>query len=344
MRNCLAVLAFLIVLSGPAAAVTAGTAPDPTTLLITPADLPSGYVSDDALENADATARSRAYSNLIAASAFAGYRTDRAALVQYVARLHRRADVATFLAGEGAAVDRSHEALRLTLAATYGDAANLAYQARGSHGEEWAVVIFADGPYVAMLGAYQAAAEQAAIDVLQRLAALVDRRLRAAAVLAPDTAPLPAALPGPQPALRIVSFYTATVSGRSSDLFKPHSTVYWRVVWHVRRVSARDHEALHEVVWIGKRILYSNGLTDRPYSGDNALVDHLHLSGATSGVYTITVTIAIGRASVKAAHAFHVIAAPPKPLATSSSKIARGTGSVRNRSRQCSSACRPFVI
>src|SRR5919202_5917472 len=85
-------------------------APDPAALLLAPADLPPGYVRDDALENADATARSTAYADLITASAFMGYRTEHAAVVQYVARLRRWADATTFLAGEGAAVAHSHNA------------------------------------------------------------------------------------------------------------------------------------------------------------------------------------------------------------------------------------------
>src|SRR5436309_2770772 len=136
----------------------------PAALLLAPADLPPGYVRDDALEKADATARSQAYADLIVASAFMGYRTEHAAVVQYVARLQRRADATTFLAGERAAVDRSRDTQRLTLPASYGDAGTLAYQARGSRGEEWTIVVFAEGAYVTMLGAYDAAGEQAALN------------------------------------------------------------------------------------------------------------------------------------------------------------------------------------
>jgi hypothetical protein len=71
----------------------------------------------------------------------------------------------------------------------------LAYQARGGHGE---------GPYVTMLGAYDAAGEQAALDRLQHLAALLDAHVRAAAALAPDPTPTPGPRTQPWPGLRIL--------------------------------------------------------------------------------------------------------------------------------------------
>src|SRR5919201_6507914 len=119
MRAIRHALAMAIVILLAAAWVPAGAAgaPGPPALLLAPADLPPGYVRDDALENADATARSRAYAALIVASAFLGYRTEHTAVVQYVARLRRRISAATFLAGEGASVDRAHDAQRLTLPA-----------------------------------------------------------------------------------------------------------------------------------------------------------------------------------------------------------------------------------
>src|ERR671933_2645525 len=287
-------------------------APDPAALLLAPADLPAGYVRDDALENADATARSRAYADLIVASAFRGYRTEHAAVVHYVARLQRRAEAATFLAGEGAAVDRWRGAQRLTLPAAYGDAGTLAYQARGSRGEEWTSVVFAEGPYVTMLGAYDAAGEQAALDELQHLAALLEARLRAAAALAPDPTPTPAPRAKPQPGLRILTLATSTRSGHPSSMFQPHSAVYWRVVWRVGDVARSTRETLREWVWHGRSLLYSNGLTDRPFSGDNALADHLQLGGAAAGRYSLTVSITIGRLSARATRSFQVAAARPK--------------------------------
>src|SRR5919202_2469644 len=314
MRAIREALAIAIVILLAAAWVPAGGAgaPDPAALLLTPADLPPGYVRDDAPENADATARSQAYADLIVASAFMGYRTEHAAVVQYVARLQRRAEAATFLAGEGAAVDRWRSAQRLTLPAAYGDAGTLAYQARGSRGEEWTIVVFTEGPYVTMLGAYDAAGEQAALDELQHLAALLDARLRAAAALAPDPTPTPAPRAKPQPGLRILTLAPSTRGGNHSNVFQPHSAVYWRVVWRVGSVARSARETLREWVWHGRSLLYSNGLTDRPFSGDNALVDHLQLGGAAAGRYSITVSITIGRLSARATRSFQVAAARPK--------------------------------
>jgi hypothetical protein len=311
IRHAPAIAIVILLAVGWAPAGGAG-APAPAALLLAPADLPPGYVRDDALENADATARSAAYADLIAASAFRGYRMEHAAVVQYVARLQRRADATTFLAGERAAVARAHNVQRLTLPATYGDAGTLAYQARGSHGEEWTIVVFAEGPYVTMLGAYDAAGEQAALDELQHLAAPLDARLRAAAALAPDPTPTPAPRVRPQPALRILTLTTSTQHGHPSSVFQPHSVVYWRVVWRVGDVARSARETLREWVGHGRSLLYSNGLTDRPFSGDNALVDHLQLGGAAAGRYSITVSITIGRLSARATRSFQVAAARPK--------------------------------
>jgi hypothetical protein len=287
-------------------------APDPAALLLAPADLPPGYVRDDTLENADATARNQTYADLIVASAFMGYRTERAAVVQYVARLQRRADATTFLVGEGAAVDRSRDAQRLTLPAAYGNAGTLAYQVRGSRGEEWTIVVFTGGAYVTMLGAYDAAGEQVALDQLQHLAALLDARLRAAAALAPDPTPTPAPREKPQPGLRILTLATSTRSGHPSSVFQPHSAVYWRVVWRVGDVARSMRETLREAVWHGRSLLYSNGLTDRPFGGNNALIDHLQLGSAAAGGYSITVSITIGRFSARATRSFQVAAARPQ--------------------------------
>src|SRR5437870_10388654 len=118
-RSCATTIAIVILLARGLAPAGGAGAPGPASLLLVPADLPPGYVRDDILENADASARSRAYAGLITASAFMGYRTEHAAVVEYVARLRRRADATTFLAGEGAAVDRSRDAQRLTLPAPY---------------------------------------------------------------------------------------------------------------------------------------------------------------------------------------------------------------------------------
>jgi hypothetical protein len=311
IRHALAIAIVILLAAGWVPARGAG-APDPTALLLAPADLPPGTVRDDALENADATARSQAYADLIVASAFRGYRTEHAAVVQYVARLRRRADATTFLAGERAAVNRSRDTPRLTLPASYGDAGTLAYQARGSRGKAWTLLVFAEGAYVTMLGAYDAAGEQAALDELQHLAALLDARLRAAAALVPDPTPTPAPRAKPQPGLRILTLATSTQSGHPSSVFQPHSVVYWRVVWRVGDVTRSAHETLREWVWHGRSLLYSNGLTDRPFSGDNALVDHLQLGGAAAGRYSITVSITIGRLSARATRSFQVAAARPK--------------------------------
>jgi hypothetical protein len=229
-----------------------------------------------------------------------------------VARLQRRADATTFLAGERAAVDHWRDAQRLTLPAAYGDAGTLAYQARGSRGEEWTIVVFTEGSYVTMLGAYDAAGEQAALNQLQHLAALLDARLRAAAALAPDPTPTPAPRVQPRPALRILTLTTSTQQGHPSSVFQPRSAVYWRVVWRVGDVAGSARETLREWVWHGRSLLYSNSLTDRPFSGDNALADHLQLGGAAAGRYSITVSISIGRLSARATRSFRVAAARPK--------------------------------
>jgi len=291
-----------------------GTLPIPATLLLTPADLPPGYVSDDALENADATARNAADAPLVAASAFAGYRGARQAVVEYVALLHRRQDLPAFVAAETAAVAHSHDAARITLSRTYGDAAMLAYQEHGSHGEKWAVVVFGDGPYAGMVGAYDAAGEQASITLLQEMAVAADRRLRAAALQAPPTTSTPPTRPSRRtttgsPAPRIVSLVTITARGRPSDMFRPHSTVYWRALWRIGAVGLNARETLTDTVAArgNATVLYRNGIQDRPFAGDNTAADRLRLNGAAPGSYTVTFTVTIGHATVRATHTFRVV-------------------------------------
>lgn len=313
MKNGTAALLLVLALARGHSHAAAVTVTDPAMLLVVPADLPAGYIGDDMLENADATARGRAYDALIAASAFAGYRTARAAVVQYAARLRGRPDVPAFLAGEAAAVDRTRNAARLTLPDTYGDAGDVAYQARGARGEEWTVIIFADGPYVTMLGAYAAAGEQAAVDTLRQLAALVERRLRAAAAAnAPTPTATPTALPIHASALQITALFTTTGRGHPTGRFKPHSTVYWHAVWRVAYVAASAREVLREWVRKDSSALYSNGLTDRVFPGDNVLDDHLQLAGAVPGTYTITLSIAVGKLRARAACSFQVVAPSPR--------------------------------
>ncbi len=291
------------------------TLPMPATLLLTSADLPPGYVSDDALENADATARNDADAPLVAASAFAGYRGARQAVVDYVALLHRRQDLAAFVAAETAAVVHSHNTAKITLSRTYGDAAMLAYQEHGSHGEEWAVVVFGDGPYAGVVGAYDAAGEQASIALLQEIAAAADRRLRAATLQTPST---PAAPTRPSqgtttgsPAPRIVSLVTTTARGRPSDLFRPHSTVYWRALWRIGAVGPKARETLTDTVAArgSATVLYRNGIGDRPFAGDNTAADRLRLNGAAPGSYTVTFAVTIGHATARATHTFRVVPA-----------------------------------
>src|SRR2546430_911399 len=159
-----------------------------------------------------------------------------------------------------------------------------------------------------MLGTYDAAGEQAALDELQQLAAILDSRLRAAASLAPDPTPTPAPRQQPRPALRILALTTSTQHGRPSSVFGPHSAVYWRIVWRVGYVTRSARETLREWVRRGRAVLYSNGLTDRPLTGDNALVDHLQLNAATAGRYSLTVSITIGRLSSRATRSFQVVA------------------------------------
>ncbi len=290
-----------------------GTLPTPATLLLTPADVPPGYVSDDALENADATARNDGDAPLVAASAFAGYRGARQAVVDYVALLHRRQDLPAFVAAETAAVAHSHDAARITLSRTYGDAAMLAYQEHGSRGEEWAVVVFGDGPYASVVGAYDAAGEQASITLLQGMAVLADRRLRAAPLPAPST---PAAPTRPSrgtttasPAPRIVSLVTTTGRGRPSDVFRPHGAVYWRALWHIGAVGPNAREMLADTVTArgSATVLYRNGIRDQPFAGDNTATDHLRLNSAAPGSYTVTFTITIGHTTARATHAFRVV-------------------------------------
>lgn len=297
-------IAFLLALSATGTAWMVETLPPaPSALLLSLADLPSGYVSDDALENADATARSTAYSTFIVASAFVGFRTQHAAVADYVARLHDAEQVAQLLAQESSAVDRTRGAARITLSGPYGDTAVIAYQQSGGHGEQWVMVLFGQGSYITTLGAYNGAGEQAAIDLLQHLAPVAASRLRAAARQA-----LPTAAPSRRsaPVLRFIALMTMTRGGRLTDLFRPHSVVYWRAVWRVGALPRRARETLRDWLRHGAALLYSNAVTDRPYSGDNGIVDHLQLKGAAPGAYSITVAVTIGRYQSRATQPFRV--------------------------------------
>lgn len=311
-RTLLAVTCLAIaVASAPPA--RGATTPSLSSLLLTQADLPAGYVADDALENADATARGSAYRALIAASAFAGYRAAHAGVVHYVARLRDHASVALLLAQEADAVSRERGAARITLSGHYGDAGTLAYQQRGARGEDWVLVVFGDGPYVTTLGAFDGAGEQVAIDLLQRLAPLVDARLRAAA----RQAATPAVTPSHVPPLTFTSLQTRTRQGRPTDLFRPRSAVYWRAVWRVGALPRGARETLRDWVRRGKTLLYSNSVTDRPFGGDNAVVDHLQLHSTAPGRYSVTVAVTIGRRTVRATHDFWVAAAPAQHTSSS---------------------------
>lgn len=307
--SCLAIA----MASAPAHGATVPGTPGPSSLLLTPADLPTGYVTDGALENADATARSSAYRALIVASAFAGYRAAHAGVVHYVARLRDRASVALLLAREVDAVSRERGAARITLSGHYGDAATLAYQQRGARGEEWVLVVFGDGPFVTTLGAFDGAGEQAAIDLLQHLAPVVDARLRAAA----RQATTPTVTPSHVPPLALTSLQTRTRQGRPTDLFRPRSAVYWRAMWQVGTLPRGARETLRDWVRRGKTLLYSNRVTDRPFGGDNTVIDHLQLHSAAPGRYSVTMTITIGRRSVRTTHDFWVAAAPTQHTSSS---------------------------
>ncbi len=300
--------------SGRGSDMRDGTLPMPATLLLLPTDVPPGYVSDDVLENADATARNEGDAPLVVVSAFAGYRGARQAVVDYVALLRRRQDLPAFVAAEAAAVTHSRAAARITLDGTYGDAAVLAYQERGSHGEEWAVVVFGDGPYARVVGAYDAAGEQASITLLQEMAGIADRRLRAAALQAPPAPPTPPTQPSrgttvASLAPRIVSLVTTTGRGRPSDAFRPRGTVYWRALWRIGAVGPTARETLADTVTArsSTTVLYRNGVRDRPFAGDNTASDHLRLNGAAPGSYTVTFTVTIGHATAHATHTFRVV-------------------------------------
>lgn len=281
--------------------------PGIATLLLHTGDLPAGYRPDAALENADATARTSAYTRVIAATAFTAYRTNHTAIVQYVARLHRRTDTRTVLAAESGAVRRTHGTATITLPARYGDRTTLAYQLRGTQGGIWVFAAFADGPYVTAIGAYDKASEQAAVTTLARLASLADHRLRVAARLTPDIPP------PPEPPLRLVSLRTTTRQGHASALFRPHSAVYWHAVWRVGHVPRGAREAVRVQLWRGKQALYSARLIDAPYPGDNALADHVQLANAAPGAYRLTITVMIGRLTARATHSFRVAPAPAPP-------------------------------
>jgi hypothetical protein len=277
----------------------------PAALVLTPSDLPVGYMRDDSLENADATARTTAYATLMLSDAFVAYRNSSAAVVQYVARLRSRADAVAYLNGESAAVDRDTSAIRITLPVHLGDHGSITYQAHGSHGTPWVLAIFSEGPYVTTLGSYSETGEQEAIDQLVKLAAVVDGRMRQAARTAPEPAPTrtPAAA---HPAVRITSLRTTTLSGRAVDRFKPHSTVYWRLAWTIAGVANSAPETVRETLAQGSKVLLANALNDRGYAGANTLTDHMQLDNAPAGSYTLSVTIGLAGRTATATHTFHV--------------------------------------
>ncbi len=281
--------------------------PAPTTLLLTAGDLPPGYLADDAIENADATARTAAYSATIMSSSFGAYRQQDRAVVQYVALLRTRADADAFLTREGAAVDHTSGAARLTLMMGQQAGPPLAYQQRGARGEEWVMAALTAGPYVAVLGAYDKAGEQAAIDLLRQLVSVAGARLRLAATQAPDPRPARAAPSPIVSTLRVIGLVTATRYGRASDVFRPRSPLYWRATWRIERPPHRARETIRETVWQGKRVFYRNSVTDTPYGGVNEADDHLTLSALAPGHYNVTVVVTIGRLSSYATHTFHVV-------------------------------------
>ncbi len=285
--------------------------PAPTTLLLTASDLPPGYRADDAIENADATARTTAYSTTVMSSSFGAYRQKDRAVVQYAARLRTRADADAFLTREGAAVDHAVGAARLTLTTGGQAGAPLAYQQRGARGEEWVMAALTAGPYVAVLGTYDKGGEQAAIDALQRLVVIANTRLRLAATRVPDPQPARASRAPTVPALEVVGLVTTTRDGRVSDVFHPRSPLYWRMTWRVERPPRGARETIRETVWQGTRILYRNGVTDTPYSGANEADDHLTLPALATGRYNVTVAVAIDHLSAQATHTFRVVATPP---------------------------------
>ncbi len=275
-------------LASARAPLPAPPAPDPRSLLLGPGDLPRGYVSDDALENADATARTTAYSASVVSSSFAAYRRRTGAVVHYVALLRGQAGVVLVLRREGAAVARTREAAALTLAGRRGGAPWLAYQQRGTRGAAWVM----------------------AADLVQRLTAVVDARLLAAAARVPAQPPARGA--AIRLALRVTALVTTTRDQRAAGVFRPHSTLYWRTMWRIEHPPRGARETVRETVWQGKRVLYSNNLADRPYDGDNEADDHLLLPGLAPGRYNVTVVVWIGRLSAYATRAFRVVAPPAK--------------------------------
>jgi hypothetical protein len=108
----------------------------------------------------------------------------------------------------------------------------------------------------------------------------------------------------------LTSLQTRTRQGRPTDLFRPRSAVYWRAVWRVGALPRGARETLRDWVRRGKTLLYSNSVTDRPFGGDNAVVDHLQLHSAVLGRYSVTVAVTIGQRTVRATHDFWVAAAP----------------------------------
>ena len=163
------------------------------------------------------------------------------------------------------------------------------------------------GPYVAVLGAYDKAGEQAAIDALRRLVVIANTRLRLAATRVPDPQPARASRAPTVPALEVVGLVTTTRDGRASDVFHPRSPLYWRMTWRVKRPPRGARETIRETVWQGKRVFYRNSVTDTPYGGVNEADDHLTLSALAPGHYNVTVVVTIGRLSSYATHTFHVV-------------------------------------
>jgi hypothetical protein len=287
------------------AAPPGAAAPDPSTLLLAPGDLPPGYLRDDAVENADATARTAAYGASIMSSSFAAYRRRDGAVVQHVALLRGRADAATLLAREAAAVGGTHSAARLTIAVPPGTPTPLAYQQRGTRGELWVMALFAAGPYATVVGAYDKGDEQASIDLVRRLVPMLGARLRAAAGRTPDPTPPRATA---RTTLRIVALVTTTRDKRAASTVPPRGTLYWRAVWRIGRPPRGARETVRETVWRGKAVLYSNGFADAPYEGDNEADDHLALPGLAPGRYNVTIAVTVGRLSAGATRAFRVVA------------------------------------
>jgi hypothetical protein len=198
----------------------------------------------------------------------------------------------------------------LTPPSSYGDNLTLAFESRTGRGEDWISIVFADGPYVTVIGAYDAAGAETAMATAQALAAIVDARLRAASLLAPDATPTASPAPKPSPELDIVALATMTRQGRPRDTFRPHSDVYWRVIWRVAAAAGGARETVHEWVAADSAIVYQSALTDRAYAGANTLTDHLLMQGSAPGRYAVIVAVTIGRLRSRVTHEFQVVPSP----------------------------------